>query len=933
MKMLRAIFLASLLASPAFSQDKSKDVLLVSVGESADRYSEVAVHLQGLLTGANGFVDAQVDMVEDSNIESLADGYFDRSSEDIELRAKVAEGYGTVILFPTINTTPTGTIEFTEYGGGPTNVYDDAPLDNEYFAPEVFYEGCTQLAKLILNAGSTPMIFLPQNADEVVSEFGPRMYRVANGVGMELIPGAYALDANGSTTQLKEDYLYACTIFTHLTGLNSAASSYSPAGISSGDAATLENTAETVLNLHKTTVHYSTGYENEGAVVYRSLDVTSAPFNDVVRYMYKGSSTHDWTSDALTLIINSNAATTAARRKLGIKNGFNSSGVRYWHPDDIDDQGFKFALEPNQAAFMYVSGSWEGADAQDVIDLSQANMIPMAFDWVKSFAIGGESGTAATLDALDYHSCVELYFNYAERGWKLIPLTIGMGRLNEAVPNFVASDDGLHASDPLVYMNAYMMLSSALGTQFPLPLITAADIHRGSYSTQQIHEACLIGHDVIKELAYLSETGDFVPDTDLAILRYELPEVRLNESFSHQLSAAGGDASYTWEMVSGSELPDGLSLSSSGLISGTVTEGQGTVNVGFKVTDGAGSFRKSGFKLQAAALVGEITVSADIFAAANTNYGTDVVATMYSAVQTAPDGLATFRIAIGVDPMAGTSITSQSEGLWGINSGEPADGWWSTFDGSLSQAVDSISNIHVVDFNANGGDLSINDFTAFSFKLVTVRFAQHGPDRVKVVAGGVANDPGGLKMASDPATIDLHALAGSDAVSSFTLANGNLGNASDRWNVESVQVEYTIQMPADDAYATWASSYGLVGDDALPDADTENGGAGDGYANLLEFALGMNPTLADAKSRESIHTEEEGGSAYFVYGYHRRTDYLELGLSYSLIETPDLVTPSLGSPEEVIIGDLADGFEPVTNRYLIDDPAKFVQLEVQLGSP
>ena len=917
---------------PAFSQDKSDDVLLISVGESSDRYSDVAVHLQGLLAGVSGYADAQVDIVEDEDIESLADGFYDQNPEDIALREKVAEGYGTVILIPTINTTPNGTIEYTEYGGGPTNVYDDAPLDNEYFAPEVFYEGCTQLSKLILNAGSTPMVFLPENEDENLSVYGPIMYRVANGVGVELIPGAYALDASGTLSQAEKAYLYACSIFTQLTGLNATGSSYSPGGISNATA--LANTAETTFNLHKSTEHYTTSYENDGAVVYRSLDVTSAPFNDVVRYMYKGSSTHDWTSDALTLMIDSNAATTAARRKLGIKNGFNSTGVRYWHPDDIVDEGFKFSLEPNQASFMYVSGSWEGADAQDVIDLNQANMIPMAFDWIKSFAISpAVSGTASTLDALDYHSCVELYFNYAERGWKLIPLTIGMGRLNEAVPNFVASDDALHSSDPLVYMNAYMMLSSALGTQFPLPPITPADIHRGSYTTAEIHEACLIGHDLIKELAHLSETGGFVPDSDLSIVTDVLPEVALDEPYSHQLSATGGDASYTWEVIPGSEVPDGLSLSAGGLLSGTVTDGQGTVSVGFKVTDGTGAFRKVGLKLVTAVPVGPVTLSADVFAVANTNYGTDAVATMYSAVQTAPDGLATYRIAISVDPMAGTSITSQSEGLWGINSGEgQGSGWYSTFDGLYSQSVDSISNIQVVDFNANGGGLTIDDFTGLSFKSVAMRNAQHGPDRVKVVAGAVSVTYTGGNLATDPATIDLQAIAGT-TVSSFTLENGNIGNTSDRWNVESVQVEYTIELPSDDAYGAWASGFGLEDDDALPDADTENGGVGDGYANLLEFALGMNPTLVDPRSRESIDTEEDGGSTYFVYGYERRVDHLELGLSYTLIETPDLVTPSLGSPHDVVIGDPVDGFETVTTRYQMSDPSKFIQLEVQLNTP
>lgn len=604
------------MASPTSAQNKFNDILLVSVGESSDRYSDVAVHLQGLLAGVDGFSDAQVDLHQDSSIESLADGFYDQNPADIGLRAKVAQGYRNVILIPTINTTPNGTIEYTEFNGGPTDVYDESPLDNEYFAPEVFYEGSTQFSKLILNAGSTPKIFLPNNADEQINDFGPVMDRVANGVGMELIPGAYAVESAGSISNAQEQYLYASSIFTQLTGLNAGTAGYTPLGISSEDVTALENTADATVNAYKVTEHYNTSYENEGAVIYRNLDVTSDPFNNVVRYMYKGSSTHNWTRDALNKIIDSNPETIAAFRKLGTRNGA-GYGTRYWHPDDFDTQGIKFSREPDEAAFMFVSGSWKGADAQDVIDLDQANMIPMVFDWMKSFAVSPAlSGTASTLDALDYHSSVELYFNYVERGWKLIPLTIGMGRLNEAIPDFVASDDGLHPSDPLIYMNAYMMLSSALGTQFPLPEITAADIHRGSYSTEEIHLAALIGHDLIKELAYLSETGEFVPDSALLISTDEFLEAQIGEEYRYQLSATGGDTAYSWELISNSGLPEGLSLSSDGLLSGTVMDDLGTWNLAFKVTDGTGAFRKVGLKLTSVSIpeptTGLLTLSAAV---------------------------------------------------------------------------------------------------------------------------------------------------------------------------------------------------------------------------------------------------------------------------------------------------------------------------------
>ena len=582
------------------------DFLLVSVGESSNLYGDVATHLQGLLSGASGFENAEVEILQDSRVESLADGFYDQNPEDFALRDMVAQGYRNVILIPTINTTPTGTIEFREFNGGRTNVYDDAPLDNRYFAPEVFYEGATQLSKPILNAGSTPLIFLPNNVDQDVNEFGSVMQRVANGVGLDLIPGAQAVQSAGVISNAQEQYLYACCIFTQVTGLNANDSTYTPAGIASSDATALGNTAETSLAAHAATEHYNTSYELDGAVVYRNLDLASAPFNDVIKYAYKGSSTHDFTRDRLQTIISGDPNTTSFFRKLGTRNG-ESFGTRYWHPDDVDPDDPQNQLarlqnsnDTNQRAFMFVSGSFAGADAQTVIDLNQANMVPFAFDWIKSFAIApAVNGTASTIDALDFHSCSELYFNYTERGWKLIPLTIGMGRLNEAMDNFVTSDDRIHIAEPLVYMNSYMMLSSALGTEFPFPEITADDIRRGSYTSEQIRMAAEIGHDLIKELAYLSETGDFVPDSDLLITTNNLPPAKIGVECSFELSANGGDGAFTWELISDAGLPAGLSLSSDGEISGTVTSDFGTWNTAFQVTDGTGAFKKVGLQLSA----------------------------------------------------------------------------------------------------------------------------------------------------------------------------------------------------------------------------------------------------------------------------------------------------------------------------------------------
>jgi hypothetical protein len=415
-----------------------------------------------------------------------------------------------------------------------------------------------------------------------------------------------------------------------------------------------------------------------------------------------------------------------------------------------------------------------------------------------------------------------------------------------------------------------------------------------------------------------------------------LPEAISGQPFSHTLI----DGVDFWDPSAGSitdllliDAPDWLTVTNSGsgvwTLGGLPTESE-TTDYSFELCAMTGT---TGTSRTVELTVWEpepVLTNIMIQAVANTNYGTDAVATLFSAVQT--NGAATFQIAIDVIPMDGTSITSAG-GLWGINAEEGAGGWWNTFDGSLTQSVDSVANIRVVSFNANGGGLTLDDFSDFSFKSVSVYNANNSADRVAVVAGDVANAVGGLKMDYSPATIDLQTLAGSACVSSFTLANGNLGNAKDRWNIGGIQVEYSIRTSSGESYTAWVSGYGLMDDDALVDADVENGGIGDGYDNLAEFALGMNPTNSDAGSRDWITVASEDGTNWVEYIHHRRSDYVADGLSYLLIDSTNLVSSGLGTntQDQILVGPSVDGYEPVTNRYMMDSSVKFIELKIKTG--
>lgn len=70
---------------------------------------------------------------------------------------------------------------------------------------------------------------------------------------------------------------------------------------------------------------------------------------------------------------------------------------------------------------------------------------------------------------------------------------------------------------------------------------------------------------------------------NIDILDEFIPDGYVNTPYSFQMSAYGGTSPYTWSIWSGS-LPTGLSLSSSGLISGTPTTAEYTL-VYIRVTD------------------------------------------------------------------------------------------------------------------------------------------------------------------------------------------------------------------------------------------------------------------------------------------------------------------------------------------------------------
>ena len=94
-----------------------------------------------------------------------------------------------------------------------------------------------------------------------------------------------------------------------------------------------------------------------------------------------------------------------------------------------------------------------------------------------------------------------------------------------------------------------------------------------------------------------SLSGNGVASSTLAVSTFPiLPQATKSSAYQAQLATSGGTGPFTWNVAGGSTLPSGLSLSSSGLLSGTLASSvnTGTYTFTVQVTDSATSSTANG---------------------------------------------------------------------------------------------------------------------------------------------------------------------------------------------------------------------------------------------------------------------------------------------------------------------------------------------------
>jgi len=145
----------------------------------------------------------------------------------------------------------------------------------------------------------------------------------------------------------------------------------------------------------------------------------------------------------------------------------------------------------------------------------------------------------------------------------------------------------------------------------------------------------------------------------------------------------------------------------------------------------------------------------------------------------------------------------------------------------------------------------------------------------------------------------------------------------------------TITDGAAGLLANWKNRYwpgetnpAIVGDNADPDAD--------GFDNLAEYALGLDPTVFSEEGGPDILKVEEGGQSYLALRYVRRTT--DPALTFTVVGADSSTAPAAqwiavgASIRDADQSGVATGFERVTARDTLPiDPARqkrFLRLKV-----
>lgn len=131
-------------------------------------------------------------------------------------------------------------------------------------------------------------------------------------------------------------------------------------------------------------------------------------------------------------------------------------------------------------------------------------------------------------------------------------------------------------------------------------------------------------------------------------------------------------------------------------------------------------------------------------------------------------------------------------------------------------------------------------------------------------------------------------------------------------------------LPSDSGFAAWAEEN--ITDDTL--RGPEDNPSGDGISNLLKYALGLDPEVADPSALPQGTIEADGGESYLTLSASRNPDATDVSLNVEVSD--DLVTWESGTGHTAIIVDDANTLQVRDETAFSATDRRFIRLSASL---
>lgn len=353
--------------------------------------------------------------------------------------------------------------------------------------PEFYYNGVSPIAQAVVEQGGTPVVYAHQG--ELETELG---YRVGRGTSSQVAPVGPLLEeladveAFASSTEPDKHAIAAAMglyVFYTLKNPTDLPSETLPSGGALLDA--IGDEVNDSVYAQMSTTHYDGPYS--GVV---KLALQAVPDSSNVGFFWAGTSTESGWNQSFTALLNNSGHTPLSER------------VTHGDGRTLGDPGAAEAVAVMDASadtyYLALARNWEDS-ANDLLDSYDVQcMIYSKYEPGNGVPADAES---ISNNLFQPFMVVSKYPTSGITNRTYLPLFAAVARYYDRYPDVVFSNDGTHMTGPF-----RSLLASMSFTAFSNEMATTDGLDEDTIAAVQM------GHEVVRQFAHLSDSGESVSD-------------------------------------------------------------------------------------------------------------------------------------------------------------------------------------------------------------------------------------------------------------------------------------------------------------------------------------------------------------------------------------------------------------------------------------